>query len=865
MALLGCAFLPNVSAATHNYADALQKAIYFYECQVAGPKPSWNRVQWRGDSCLNDNVPGGWLDAGDHVKFGLPMAYSASMLGWSIYEYGPAMEMAGQLDHLKNNLKFVLDYFVKCDLGTSMVYQIGNPGPDHSWWGPVEVVEKKMTRPYYTGNGSCVCGQTAAALAIGSIIFKDNTYLTHAKSLFQLADTVRSDANYTAASGFYSSWSGYADELMWASIWLYLATNDSNYLTKAETYLDSLQRAGQDDPRIQFKWTQCWDDVHYGAILLLARLTGKQVYHDFMKLYLDWWTVGSAADGRVTYTPGGLAWLDTWGSLRYATATAFVAGLYSDLVADAALKERYAGFAKNQVDYCLGSNPSSFSYEIGYGTKYPMHPHHRTAHGSWCDQQTTPPYHRHTLFGALVGGPDSSDGYQDVISNYTTNEVACDYNAGFVAILARMCSLYGGTPSSGFPPREIPEDEFFVEAQLNSTGNDYTEIKAFINNRSAWPCRLLKNLSYNYYMDLSEVFAAGYTVADLKVTLNGSQVPATVSPITQYSGNIYYIKINYNGNGEGIAPIDQSSYAREATFRISAKNGTTFWNPANDYSYQGITSTRTKTQYITVYDGDTLIFGKEPNGGTPPPATPTPVVTGTPTPVRTLSPTATVTPVVPGTPTPARTATPTRTATPRRTVTPIRTATPAVTATPTPVRTATPLTTAAPTPVSTATSPVVTPTPVPTTGNIKLQFYNQSTAATSNQVYANFKLMNTGTSAIVLSNVKIRYYYTVDGVKAQTFYCDYASIGGSNVTGSFVTMATPKTGADTYLEVGFASGAGSLAAGANAIIQGRFAKSDWTNYNQANDYSFNSSATTYADWTKITGYVSGALQWGTEP
>lgn len=190
------------------------------------------------------------------------------------------------------------------------------------------------------------------------------------------------------------------------------------------------------------------------------------------------------------------------------------------------------------------------------------------------------------------------------------------------------------------------------------------------------------------------------------------------------------------------------------------------------------------------------------------------------------------------------------------------TPTPVVTPTPTPIPTPTPVQTA--TPVRTAT-PVVTTTPVPPTGSIKLQFYNQNTAAISNQIYLNTKLVNTGTSALSLSNVKIRYFYTIDGVKPQNFYCDYSPVGSSNITGSFVTMDTVKTGADTYVEVGFLSGAGNLAAGANVTVQVRVAKNDWTNYTQTNDYSYNSSGTTFVDWTKVTGYVSGALEWGIEP
>nr|3ZQW_A Chain A, CELLULOSOMAL SCAFFOLDIN [Acetivibrio cellulolyticus]3ZU8_A Chain A, Cellulosomal Scaffoldin [Acetivibrio cellulolyticus]3ZUC_A Chain A, CELLULOSOMAL SCAFFOLDIN [Acetivibrio cellulolyticus] len=149
--------------------------------------------------------------------------------------------------------------------------------------------------------------------------------------------------------------------------------------------------------------------------------------------------------------------------------------------------------------------------------------------------------------------------------------------------------------------------------------------------------------------------------------------------------------------------------------------------------------------------------------------------------------------------------------------------------------------------------------------NLKVEFFNAGTQAQSNSIYPKFRLTNTGSNAINLADVKLHYYFTVDGDKAQTFWCDWSPVGSSNVTGTFVKMNPTTTGADQYLEIAFSSAAGTLAANTSIEVQGRFAKSDWTNYNQADDYSFNSSATTYTSWDKVTAYSAEGLIWGIEP
>lgn len=252
--------------------------------------------------------------------------------------------------------------------------------------GPVEVIEKEMVRPYYeTDEASTVIAESAAALAVGSIVLDDADYLAHAESLFALADAKQSDAGYTAANGYYNSWSGFWDELIWAASWLYIATNDTSYLEKAESYVSNIEKETRDSEDSKYSWTQCWDDVHFGGLLLLAKITDKAEYHEFVQNYLNWWTVGTDGN-QIDYTDGGLAWLSQWGSLRYSTTTAFMASVYADSISDATLKTRYNNFAKQQIDYTLGDNPNNISYMIGFGDNYPQHPHHRTAHSSWVIQ-----------------------------------------------------------------------------------------------------------------------------------------------------------------------------------------------------------------------------------------------------------------------------------------------------------------------------------------------------------------------------------------------------------------------------------------------------------------------------------------------
>ncbi len=190
----------------------------------------------------------------------------------------------------------------------------------------------------------------------------------------------------------------------------------------------------------------------------------------------------------------------------------------------------------------------------------------------------------------------------------------------------------------------------------------------------------------------------------------------------------------------------------------------------------------------------------------------------------------------------------------------------------TPTSTPKPTATAAPSATPTATRPPsATPTPTPTStgstgGTIKVQYDCDETGATANRIKPLFRIYNTGGAAVDIAKIKVRYYYTIDGEQTQNFYIDYASgVSSSNCVGTFVKLSSSKTGADYYLELSFKSGAGSIAPGESIQVKTRWSKSDFANYTQTGDYSFDPTKTAYTDWSKTPGYYNGALSWGTEP
>lgn len=440
-----------------DYSQALNLSMQFYYVQYSGDLPSNFPITWRGDSALNDgqdvgrDLTGGWYDAGDHVKFGLPMAWSATTLAWGALDNADAYQQSGADDDILNHLDWVSDYFLRAydDKGTTTLAddvfyaQVGDGYADHAYWGSPE--DMTMSRPSYAvtalSPGTEVTAETAAAMAAISMVMReagDTTYanllLDKAEKLFAFSETYQGTYNTSVpnVTGFYQSYSGYNDELTWAAAWLYKATGDNDYLTKAENLY-----WGQTD--VFFSWENKW----MGAATLLAEETGKTLYFNDLAEHFDWAQRLDHTPG--TSTNGGLIWDGPWGSNRYAANTALLAVQHAQTLmqngasaTDAQVKELF-NFAADQIDYTLGDNPDDQSYLIGFGTNYPLNPHHRAASGmdNWTEYDSSA-QNEHILYGALVGGPDVDGNWTDDRTDPESSEVATDYNAAYSSVLAAL-------------------------------------------------------------------------------------------------------------------------------------------------------------------------------------------------------------------------------------------------------------------------------------------------------------------------------------------------------------------------------------------------------------------------------------------
>ncbi|MBQ9139936.1 MAG: glycoside hydrolase family 9 protein, partial [Ruminococcus sp.] len=373
----------SANAATDDYAKLLQYSLYLYDANMCGSEvDEKSGITWRGDCHTDDEVQGGFHDAGDHAMFGLPQGYTASSLGWSYYEFKDAYEATGQAEHLKMITDHFCDFFKRSTKlsGSSVsnfLYQKGDGDEDHKYWGPPEKQAGGRKMFWTSGGASDIAADYAAALALNYINFGNDEDLKYAEALYNFS-TQHNAVATDGPNGFYKS-SGCQDEQANAAGWLYIATNNEKY--KNDCASKQTQYLG---------WVDGWDNRGLGAACVYAHITG------------DWGKVNSYIGGQASGS--NYLFMDKWGSARLNTTMQFCA-----LAATKNSNADFKNWAKGQMDYVTGSNPANTCFVIGFASNSAKNPHHRAASGYQSYGEFNGEAHPqaispngHSLVGALV-------------------------------------------------------------------------------------------------------------------------------------------------------------------------------------------------------------------------------------------------------------------------------------------------------------------------------------------------------------------------------------------------------------------------------------------------------------------------------
>ena len=446
---------------SYNFAKLLQEALYFYDGNMCGTDVDENSAfSWRGNCHTYDShvtyngktvdVSGGYHDAGDHVKFGLPQGYTATVLALGYYEFADAYDELGQTAHFNMIMNYFCDYFTRCTIyqeGTDTVeafcYQVGDGDSDHAKWEAPE--GQTIDRPAFFATASNPATDevsvAVAALALQAAnykkqggteaLLKSKAYLKTAEDLFAFAKKCSNKQVATqGASPFYKS-NNWEDDYCAAAAALYAATGKEIYKQERDAYYGKLNTG----------WCLTWDNTWPVAAALKE----------------DYIAVSAFASYGNTNTAQGFKLIDGWGSARYNASAQFMGLIYDQANQKLSMTDgNYSSWATGQMKYLLGNNKAKRCFVVGYNENAAKYPHHRAASRSNDAGQVREDHY--TLLGALVGGPsDENDTYADNQADYNCNEVALDYNAGLVGAAAGLYLLHKG--EEAYPADLATEEE----------------------------------------------------------------------------------------------------------------------------------------------------------------------------------------------------------------------------------------------------------------------------------------------------------------------------------------------------------------------------------------------------------------------
>ena len=428
---------------TFRGTDYAHRACHLNDAELSEP---------RGDLERKD-MTGGWHDAGDYGKYTINAAFSVGYMlkAWEHFEDHLAErefdvpERGGDFPDFLDEAKWQIDWLRKVQYDDGSVSDI----VDTTAHAPLYSMPEDDHGTRYAGpTGTQDAAAVTAVLAQAARLYQpfdagyardclEAAWLSYDRFSASNQDT-RADL---AASGFdvgdYSWGRGYRE---WATAELWESTGDADVLAAIERLLFDAD-TGEVARALPRNWD--WADVRALGIYtyLLSEREGRTP-EVVEALRADLLEVADELEGAASEHGYGrsLPTMYYWGSNGVLLRT----GMTLEVAYRLTGEERYRSAELAQLDFILGRNYFARSFVTRVGHQPPVSPHHRP---SLADQAGAP------WPGLLIGGPNDQDrmyefdgrAWVDSSNNYTTNEVAINWNAALIYALAAWPS---GAPAA---------------------------------------------------------------------------------------------------------------------------------------------------------------------------------------------------------------------------------------------------------------------------------------------------------------------------------------------------------------------------------------------------------------------------------
>jgi hypothetical protein len=484
---------------------------------------------------------------------------------------------------------------------------------------------------------------------MASVVFKstDPVYsqkcLNYATALYNFAIQYPNEQASTPYGEFVSEYS--FDDLALAATWLYEATGNTMYLDDALQWVYSIpgfsklcvdelvkwDSYSEDNNCWSESWTYTWNSQRSALFVQLASSLEKAghinagIFQMIAKSDTMGWVEGS-------YSAGGFAQkIDvSSGSAGYNGAGQFIALAYARLFPADSDVQQIVDWARGQALYLLGdndvngtSNGVSFVYGVNdYSSTLQSEPHHMAAHASFSGDIEAVPVNTHALWGSVLSGPNGDDLFSPTLGGEDVSIVA---NAALLGALAgntyfQNLSAFEFCPDSNFPPQEEKKWEFYSQAKVLDTGSCFYDLEVEVYNKTLWPPRYEDGLSLRFYLNVSEMIAAGMDPANVKGEVIGAENVSTVDMTNSLTGPyacsqsdevVYFQLALKDGQFWGTGLETGGVPTIQLKIGVLETDGC-IWDASNDESFRHLDSVAKLSSDTPLYVNGRLVWGQEP-------------------------------------------------------------------------------------------------------------------------------------------------------------------------------------------------------------------------------------------------------------